>query len=72
MVKYFGLDRQYKNIKDELLDATDSVLSSGSLNDGEYSKKFAPKDSVIIINVDNEKVTKYGYAIHWDKDISFY
>ena len=41
MVKYFGLDRQYANLKDELLDATDSVLSSGSLNDGEYSKKFA-------------------------------
>lgn len=42
------------------------------LIDNEYSKKFAPTDSVIIINVDNEKVTKYGYAIHWDKDISFY
>ena len=41
MVKYFGLDRQYKNLKDELLDATDSVLSSGSLNDGIYAQKFS-------------------------------
>lgn len=41
MVKYFGLDRQYANLKDELLDATDSVLSSGSLNDGYYAQKFA-------------------------------
>ena len=40
MVKYFGLDRQYTQLKDELLDATDSVLSTGSLNDGEYAKKF--------------------------------
>ena len=41
MIKYFGLDRQYKNLKDELLDATDSVLSSGSLNDGIYAQKFS-------------------------------
>ena len=41
MVKYFGLDRQYANLKNELLDATDSVLSSGSLNDGYYAQKFA-------------------------------
>ena len=26
MIKYFGLDRQYIQLKDELLDATDSVL----------------------------------------------
>jgi hypothetical protein len=39
-VKHFGLKRQYKNLKEELLDATDSVLSSGQLNDGEYAQKF--------------------------------
>ena len=40
MIKYFGLDRQYIQLKDELLDATDSVLSSGSMTDGIYAQKF--------------------------------
>ena len=40
MIKHFGLDRQYANLKDELLGATDTVLSSGNLNDGIYAQKF--------------------------------
>lgn len=40
MVPYFGLARQYSNIKDELLDATHNVLSSGTLIDGPYASQI--------------------------------
>jgi dTDP-4-amino-4,6-dideoxygalactose transaminase len=40
MIKHFGLDRQYLTIKDELLDATNQVLSSGRLLHGEYAEKL--------------------------------
>jgi dTDP-4-amino-4,6-dideoxygalactose transaminase len=40
MIPFFGLARQYKNLKSELLDATDSVLRSGTLMNGEYTSKF--------------------------------
>lgn len=40
MVPHFGLIRQYRNLKDELLEATDKVLSSGTLMNGEYTAKF--------------------------------
>jgi dTDP-4-amino-4,6-dideoxygalactose transaminase len=40
MIPFFGLEKQYKNLKDELLEATDKVLSSGTLMNGEYTSKF--------------------------------
>lgn len=39
-IAHFGLTRQYRNLKDELLEATDKVLSSGTLMNGEYTAKF--------------------------------
>jgi dTDP-4-amino-4,6-dideoxygalactose transaminase len=39
-IAHFGLQRQYRNLKDELLEATDKVLSSGNLMNGEYTSKF--------------------------------
>lgn len=39
-ISHFGLQRQYVNLKDELLDATDGVLSSGVLMSGPYTTKF--------------------------------
>ena len=39
-IAHFGLARQYKNIKDELLDATDKVLRSGTLMNGQYTSAF--------------------------------
>jgi len=39
-IPHFGLKRQYKNLKHELLDATDKVLSSGNLINGKYTYKF--------------------------------
>lgn len=40
MIKFFGLDRQYQNIKEEILDITDKVLSSGQVLDGLYTDGF--------------------------------
>ena len=40
MIPFFGLTKQYKNLKDELLEATDKVLSSGNLMNSEYTAKF--------------------------------
>jgi len=40
MIPHFGLLRQYKNLKDELLDATDKVLRTGSLMNGDYTSAF--------------------------------
>ena len=39
-IAHFGLARQYRNLKEELLDATDQVLSSGTLMNGEYTSRF--------------------------------
>lgn len=40
MIPFFGLAKQYKNLKIELLDATDLVLRTGTLMNGEYTSKF--------------------------------
>ena len=39
-IPFFGLAKQYKNLKDELLEATDLVLKSGVLMSGEYTNRF--------------------------------
>lgn len=40
MIPHFGLKRQYKYLKDELLDATSQVLRSGQYLDGKYTREF--------------------------------
>lgn len=39
-IAHFGLQRQYKQLKDELLDATDQVLKSGQFLDGKFTRQF--------------------------------
>ena len=39
-IPHFGLARQYRNIRNELLDATDQVLKSGELMNGQFTSKF--------------------------------
>lgn len=39
-VPHFGLARQYVNLKDELLEATDLAMKTGVLMDGEFTAKF--------------------------------
>lgn len=36
-----------------------------------YAKQFTGADSVLIFEVNNEKVEKYGNAIHRDQDIVY-
>jgi len=40
VIAHFGLKRQYANIRDELLDATDRALKDGQLVGGHYTRSF--------------------------------
>jgi dTDP-4-amino-4,6-dideoxygalactose transaminase len=40
VIPFFGLDRQYKILREEILDTTDRVYSSGKVLDGHYTKEF--------------------------------
>lgn len=40
IVPHFGLDRQYKTLREELLSATDKVLSSGRLINGKHTDEL--------------------------------
>lgn len=40
MIPFFGVDRQYKTIREEILDVTDQVYSSGQVLDGQYTRTF--------------------------------
>lgn len=37
-----------------------------------YSKHFTYDDSVIIFDVDSDKLTKYGNAIHQDRSVVYF
>ncbi|MGI5848374.1 MAG: CRISPR-associated endonuclease Cas2 [Candidatus Cryptobacteroides sp.] len=37
-----------------------------------FSSKFTNDDSVVIFNVDNHSVRKFGNAIHRDKDVLYF
>lgn len=39
-IPFFGVDRQYNNIREEILDATDKVYASGKTLDGMYTNLF--------------------------------
>jgi len=39
-IPHFGLKRQSKQLRDELLDATDQVLQSGQFLDGKFTRQF--------------------------------
>ena len=39
-ITHFGLKRQYNNLRDELLDATDRALKDGKLVGGHYTRSF--------------------------------
>jgi dTDP-4-amino-4,6-dideoxygalactose transaminase len=56
-IPHFGLARQYKNLKDELLDATDRALSTGQLVGGKYTKEFETWLAV-------KTKTKYAITVH--------
>jgi dTDP-4-amino-4,6-dideoxygalactose transaminase len=40
MIPFFGVQRQYENLRDEILDATDQVLVTGQVLDGDHTALF--------------------------------
>ena len=39
-IPFFGVDRQYQNLREEILDATDKIYASGRVLDGTYTRQF--------------------------------
>jgi len=39
-IPFFGVDRQYQTLREEILDATDRVYASGRVLDGPYTEQF--------------------------------
>ena len=39
-IAFTGLKKQYNNLRQEILDATDEVLRSGNLMDGNFTAEF--------------------------------
>ena len=56
-IPHFGLKRQYKNLKDELLDATDRALKDGQLVGGHYTRSFEEW-------LKHRTKTKYAITVH--------
>jgi dTDP-4-amino-4,6-dideoxygalactose transaminase len=56
-VPHFGLKRQYKNLKDELLDATDRAMKDGQLVGGHYTRSFEEW-------LKHKTKTKYAITVH--------
>lgn len=40
--------------------------------ESEFAKKFSGADSILIFSADNDKVIKYGNAIHRDQSLIFF
>ena len=57
LIPHFGLSRQYKNLKDELLDATDRALKDGQLVGGHYTRSFEEW-------LKHRTKTKYAITVH--------
>ena len=56
-IPHFGLARQYKNIGEELLDATDRALKDGQLVGGHYTRSFEEW-------LKHRTKTKYAVTVH--------
>jgi dTDP-4-amino-4,6-dideoxygalactose transaminase len=57
VIPHFGLKRQYKNLRDELLDATDCAMKDGQLVGGHYTRSFEEW-------LKNKTKTKYAITVH--------
>jgi len=56
-IPHFGLKRQYSNLRDELLDATDRALKDGQLVGGHYTRSFEEW-------LKHRTKTKYAITVH--------
>jgi dTDP-4-amino-4,6-dideoxygalactose transaminase len=57
VIAHFGLVRQYSNLRDELLDATDRALKDGQLVGGHYTRSFEEW-------LKHRTKTKYAVTVH--------
>jgi dTDP-4-amino-4,6-dideoxygalactose transaminase len=57
VIPHFGLKRQYSNLRDELLDATDRALKDGKLVGGHYTRSFEEW-------LKHRTKTKYAVTVH--------
>jgi len=57
VIAHFGLARQYSNLRDELLDATDRALKDGKLVGGHYTRSFEEW-------LKHRTKTKYAITVH--------
>ena len=57
VIPHFGLKRQYSNLRDELLDATDRALKDGKLVGGHYTRSFEEW-------LKHRTKTKYAITVH--------
>jgi dTDP-4-amino-4,6-dideoxygalactose transaminase len=57
VIAHFGLARQYSNLRDELLDATDRALKDGKLVGGHYARSFEEW-------LKHRTKTKYAITVH--------
>lgn len=51
---------------------TQRIIDNMKVKIESYAKHFTPDDSVIIFEVDSNKLVKYGNAIHRDKPIVYF
>jgi len=56
-IPHFGLKRQYQNLRDEILDATDRALKDGQLMNGHYTRSFEEW-------LKYKTKTKYAITVH--------
>ncbi len=56
-IPHFGLKRQYNNLRDEILDATDRALKDGQLMNGHYTRSFEEW-------LKYKTKTKYAVTVH--------
>lgn len=51
---------------------TKRIIDNLTLKIEAYAKHFTMDDSIVIFNVADDALTKYGNAIHRDKDIVYF
>lgn len=69
LTKHGGIRLQYSVY--EVVN-TKRVIDNMKIKINEFSKHFSPSDSVVVFEVNQSDLTKYGNSIHRDKDIVFF
>lgn len=70
MIKRYGAIRIQYSVYE--IQNTQRVIDNILVKIEDYSKHFTNDDSVVVFEVDANKLTKYGNAIYRDKQIVFF